>query len=172
MAIKYLIQKLWTLWIRLIFKFMQHIFSLKVPQELTNSITISIWCSNYSPSPKAHFLSSQLLWHFLYEVQKDRVHWNIAQANLTSLSRHKTCSVNINLLNRKILNNWENEQQGLLLCSICLLLGRLKWKSQHDTTSQQCLVSTKNVETKRWQTNHGNSLPSNQEGFHAQFKSW
>lgn len=28
---------------------------------------------------------------------------------------------------------------------LCLLLGLLKWKSQHDATSQQCLVSTKTM---------------------------
>lgn len=74
------------------FGFITHIFLLKVPQELTDSITISITHSNYSPSSKAHVLSSHNYFVSLYELLQDKVHYNIAQDTQASLGRDKTQS--------------------------------------------------------------------------------
>lgn len=63
---------------------------LKAPQELTDSITTSLSCSNYSPGSTAHILSSHNYSDTLYELLKDTVHWNIAQDTPTSLNRDKT----------------------------------------------------------------------------------
>lgn len=51
-----------------------------------------------------------------------------------------------NLLNKRNIKHLRKQTvRTVTLHYLCLLLGQLKWKSKHDATSQQCLVSTKTL---------------------------